>query len=112
MDVTVDELARRFEQGEALVLLDVRQPNERDFCKISAPSSVTDVHIPMGDVPELWGEVQSSAESRPIIVYCHHGVRSRIVTEWLQSQGMANVINLAGGIDLWSKRIDPSVPLY
>ena len=47
-----------------------------------------------------------------IVVYCHHGVRSRQVAHWLRGQGFAQVKSLAGGIDRWSQEIDPTLPRY
>ena len=112
MNISVDEVARRFEQGETLVLLDVRQPHERDYCRIAVPPGASDLFIPMAEIPERLAEVQSASALAATIVYCHHGVRSRMVAEWLRAQGVTNVFNLAGGIDVWSRRIDPDVPQY
>jgi rhodanese-related sulfurtransferase len=48
----------------------------------------------------------------PLVVLCHHGSRSLRVTYWLRAQGLTRAVNLRGGIDAWSSRIDPTVPLY
>ena len=111
MDVSAQELSQRLSQGDGLILLDVRQPHEREYCKIVAPSA-NDLHIPMAEVPARVEEIRGAAGSNPVYVYCHHGVRSRMVAEWLASQGIAIVYNLAGGIDVWSRVIDSSVPRY
>ena len=47
-----------------------------------------------------------------IVVLCHHGQRSLSVAMWLRSQGFEHAQSLAGGIDHWSRTIDPTVPLY
>ena len=112
MDVSVKDLDERMRRGEGLVLLDVRQPHERAYCKIDAAGTVVDWHVPMADVPARLEEVRGLAATRPMIVYCHHGVRSRMVTDWLRAQGVASVFNLAGGIDHWSNLVDPAVPKY
>ncbi|HEY3929170.1 MAG TPA: rhodanese-like domain-containing protein [Candidatus Koribacter sp.] len=94
------ELQKR---GEA-VLLDVREPWERETARIE-PS----LHIPMGDIPARVQELDPDAH---LVVYCHHGVRSMNVTVWLRQQGYESVQSMAGGIDRWSRFIDPTVPLY
>ncbi len=90
--------------GGDIVLVDVREGWERDVATIQ-PSR----HIPMGDVPARLQELDPEDH---IIVYCHHGVRSMNVTAWLRQQGFENVQSMRGGIDLWSKTVDPKVPLY
>jgi monothiol glutaredoxin len=47
-----------------------------------------------------------------IVFYCHHGMRSRSAAERYLSEGFTRVYNLEGGIDAWSKQVDPSVPRY
>ena len=65
--------------------------------------------MPMRTVPARLFELDRHAE---IVVLCHHGVRSRMLTRFLEQQGFTAVYNLLGGIDAWSKEIDPTVPLY
>jgi rhodanese-related sulfurtransferase len=64
----------------------------------------------MNDIPARFSE-ELDPEKR-IVVICHHGVRSMNVTAWLRQQGLADVQSLRGGIDRWSREIDPKVPLY
>ena len=63
-----------------------------------------------------WGaEIEEGAldPARPTVVLCHHGVRSRNVAEFLTAQaGFTDVMNVRGGIDAWSRVIDPSVRRY
>ena len=66
-------------------------------------------HIPMADVP---ARVQELDPEQHIVVYCHHGVRSLSVTDWLRKQGYEKVQSLSGGINRWSHEIDPAVPRY
>lgn len=89
----------------ALVLLDVREPWE-----VQTASLTDSVLMPMGDVPS-----RAHQELDPddhIVVMCHHGARSLNVTMWLRQQGFARAQSLAGGIDAWSRTIDPKVPRY
>lgn len=103
-EITPEELKSRLEACEDLILLDVREPVERTTAKIE-PS----IFIPMGEIPSRIQELDPDAK---IIVYCHHGVRSLNVTAWLRQQGFESVQSLRGGIDLWSRMIDSTVPSY
>ena len=87
------------------VLLDVREPWE--IATASIPGSI---NIPMGDIPSR-AHAELDPDS-PIVVMCHHGVRSLSVTMWLRNQGFDHAQSLAGGIDQWSRTIDATVPRY
>ena len=112
MELSVQELAGRLNRGDAVVLLDVRETFERELCAIEVPSNAADLHIPMRSISARLPELRLAAGERALIVYCHHGVRSRAVVEWLLGQGIEGVENLSGGIDAWSREVDPSVPRY
>ncbi|TKC91732.1 sulfurtransferase [Trinickia terrae] len=88
----------------APVLLDVREPWEIETAKIAG--SVT---IPMRDIPARSEELDDDAQ---IVCICHHGARSANVAMFLESRGFTRMFNLQGGIDAWSKLVDPSVPTY
>ena len=90
--------------GERPVLLDVREPWELATARL--PGSLD---IPMGQIPERLDELPPD---RPLIVMCHHGMRSLQVVMFLQHRGFESVSNLAGGIDAWSREVDPSIPTY
>ena len=92
------------EDAAAFVLLDCREPHEWTVAHIGGAS-----HIPMGDIP---GRIQELDPDAPIVVYCHHGMRSLSVTQFLRERDFADVKSMAGGIDAWSLRIDSSVPRY
>jgi rhodanese-related sulfurtransferase len=103
-ELTAAELKQKLDAHADLVLLDVREPFERATAAIE-PS----LHIPMGDIPS---RVQELDPDKHIVVYCHHGVRSLNVTSWLRQQGFETVQSLRGGIDRWSREINPKIPLY
>jgi rhodanese-related sulfurtransferase len=105
-------LAARLASGEAFVLLDVREPVERSFCKIAVDRPVVDLHVPVGRVTEDVEAIRSASPGVPVVVYCHHGVRSRMVADWLLLQGLNDLSNLSGGIDAWSLVVDPQVARY
>jgi len=107
MEITVEDLKRRLDAGEALALIDVREPFEYQVAHLEGAEL-----IPMNTVPERLPELQEKSAAAPLIVFCHHGVRSLNVVNWLRRQGVANCWSLAGGIDRWSTAIDPAVPRY
>lgn len=110
--LSVRDLAERLARGHTFAVLDVREPNERAYCAIAVPPPCVDMHVPMGAVPERLGEIREVAAGLPLVVYCHHGVRSGMVAEWLRRQGVRHVFNLEGGIDDWSRSVDPAVRRY
>jgi rhodanese-related sulfurtransferase len=87
-----------------VVLLDVREASELEIARIDEA-----IHIPMNEVPARLAELD---ESRPVVVICHSGARSRRVAEFLAAKGFETVFNLTGGIDAWSREIDPGIPRY
>ena len=104
-EIAPEELKSLQDTGAEVVLLDVREPWEFDTTRIDGSK-----HIPMGDIPARFNQELDPEEH--IIVICHHGVRSMNVTAWLRQQGFEKVQSLRGGIDRWSRQVDPTVPLY
>lgn len=103
-EISVEELAQWRASGKNFVLLDVREPFE-----LRAASLPNALHIPMRQVPSRLNEIGAGAD---IAVLCHHGGRSLQVARFLAAQGFANVHNVAGGIDAYSKRVDKTIPRY
>ena len=89
-----------------LLLLDVRQPEEHAHAAIGS-----DVLIPLGELPARESEL-AGWRAKPVVVYCHHGIRSAQAAGFLAGAGYQNVVNLTGGIDRWSVDVDRSVPRY
>ncbi len=110
--VSAVELKGRLDRGDRLAVLDVREEDERMYASIPFPECVIDLHVPLGEVARRFEEIDLSTQGRPLIVYCHHGQRSMVVASWLVRRGIGEVINLDGGIDAWSKRVDRSIPRY
>jgi rhodanese-related sulfurtransferase len=90
------------------VLLDVREPWEIATARIVLDGAAS-VTIPMQQIPERLAEID---RNQPILALCHHGMRSQQVALLLDRHGYPLVYNIAGGIDAWSRQIDPSVPVY
>lgn len=111
-DLNVSRLKEMLDRGEAIAVLDVREPHERDHALIALSESVIDLFVPIGQVASRLEEIRSGCQGRPLVVYCHHGQRSLMAATWLMAQGIAEVSNLDGGIELWSRRVDPSVRRY
>ena len=97
-------LKARLDQGESVLILDVREPFEIALAPFPGAT-----HIPMGDIPSRLTELDPDRET---VVVCHHGVRSAQVAMYLAQMGFERVLNLAGGIDAWSEDADPSTPRY
>ncbi len=104
--ISVRQLADKLAAGEPVYLLDVRQPDEHAVAAL--PGSTL---IPLGELPGRVAEVEPPAGAL-VVVYCHHGVRSLTGAYLLQRAGVGPVASLAGGIDAWSRLIDPAVPRY
>lgn len=106
-EVTPADVKRRLDAGEKLWLIDVREPVEYATAKIDGSEL-----IPMNTVPGTLSALEEKADSGTLIVFCHHGMRSANVVNWLRGQGLSESQSMAGGIDRWSLEIDPTVPRY
>lgn len=111
-EITTTDLAEKMKSDEQFILLDVREPHELEYAK------VTDRRLevaPMSRLAEVGTDALSeSAKSQDAVIYvmCHHGNRSGQVTAWLAQQGWKNVFNVSGGIDDYARRVDSSVGRY
>src|SRR5262249_62205393 len=104
LEIDVKAAADLLAHGKPLLLVDVREPWEHEICRISGAQL-----IPMGTIP---ANLQALDTDDPLICYCHHGMRSLDVANWLRAQGVSSAKSLAGGIERWSVEIDPKVPRY
>lgn len=105
-EISPAELADKLKRGDAVWLLDVRLPWEHELARLPGQAL-----IPLQELPERLDEVQPPPGAL-IVTYCHHGVRSLSAAAILRQAGFEDAVSLAGGIDLWSRAIDPSVPRY
>jgi sulfur-carrier protein adenylyltransferase/sulfurtransferase len=105
-EVTVQELNARLESGAPVFLLDVREPNEFQICRI--PGSTL---IPLGQVGARLSEVTEAAAGREILVHCKMGGRSAKAVRLLRENGI-EAKNVKGGILEWIDRVDPTLPKY
>jgi len=102
-EISVHELAARL-GADDYALLDVREDWEYQLCHL--PGSML---IPLDQLP---ARVQELPAQRPLIVICHHGVRSRMAQQFLSQLGVNDVVNLTGGIAAWAHEIDPAMAVY
>jgi adenylyltransferase/sulfurtransferase len=103
-EVSAPELSRRLERGDDVTLIDVREPHEFEICRLPGAAL-----IPLGSLPERMGEMDTS---RDLVLFCHHGIRSMRALEMLHQAGFRKLRSLRGGIDAWSREVDPAVPRY
>lgn len=103
MEITCQKVKEWLDAGKECNLLDVRRDDERETASLGG------LHIPLHELEQRFGELES--HKRPWVVYCHHGVRSLYATQFLKLHGY-DALSLRGGIDEWSKSIDPTVPRY
>jgi adenylyltransferase/sulfurtransferase len=103
-ETTVEELKGRLDRHENVFILDVRNPEEYQICRI--PGSTL---IPLPQLPQRFRELD---RERELIVHCKSGMRSLKATQFLRQQGFQKVKNLKGGIHAWAERIDPTMPKY
>ena len=110
LEVTAKEAGTRLGHPALLIddilLLDCRTPEEFAIAKIDGA-----VLIPMQEIAERLAELEPWRD-KPIIVHCHHGVRSLRVTHWLREKGFSFAQSMTGGIEAWSLEVDPAVPRY
>jgi adenylyltransferase/sulfurtransferase len=103
-EISAKDLKTRLDSGQRPVLLDVRQDWETKLCRLD-----NSVHIPIEEIELRTEELDPKTE---IVVYCHQGVRSAAVAEYLRGLGFPDVKNLAGGLDFWARTIDPAMRRY
>lgn len=102
--ITPRELNELLKGEHSITLIDVREPHEFKYARIDGAQL-----IPLGTIANAIPAIDPEAD---IVVYCHHGTRSEMAAHALRDAGIAHVRNLVGGIDRWSREVDPAVPRY
>ncbi len=103
-DITVQELKQKLDAGEDFFLLDVREPFEREICKLH-----DNLTIPLNQLSEKLNQLSTADE---IVIYCRSGARSLKALNFLREVGFTRLKNLKGGIIAWANDIDPNMPIY
>ena len=102
-EITPEALKARLDDGDGPALLDVREPWEYQICALPGARLIS-----MDELPLRADELDPTRET---VVYCHHGIRSAAVVEWLRRQGFP-AVNLRGGIDAWALAVDRALRRY
>ncbi|MBD1896712.1 rhodanese-like domain-containing protein [Coleofasciculus sp. FACHB-129] len=107
--ISVEELASRLaDSPESLQLVDVREPQEVAIASIEGFEN-----LPLSEFADWADQIHAQFDPHAeTLVLCHHGIRSAQMCQWLQMQGFTNVKNVAGGIDAYSLRVDPTISQY
>lgn len=106
IEVDCDTVNRLLQSVDEVTLIDCREPDEHAIGHIAGA-----VLLPMSQIGDRLEELQQLPD-QATIVYCHHGGRSLRVAMWMRQQGIPQAQSMAGGIDVWSQSIDPSIPRY
>ncbi len=102
-EISVSEFHKWRLENKKHVLIDVRFAEEKETADLGGHL------IPLPELERRWREIPD--DSGPVVIYCHHGVRSLHAVHFLERQGL-EAVSLAGGIDAWSRQIDPQIALY
>lgn len=102
-----EELARWLAERRPVRILDVREDPEWDLVRLPGAE-----HFPLSDAAAWIPRICAAPGEAPIVVYCHHGVRSARACGLLERAGLASAWNLSGGIDAWSQSVDARLPRY
>jgi adenylyltransferase/sulfurtransferase len=105
-EITARELADRIAAGELVYLIDVRRPWEHERAALAGS-----LLVPLDELDERADEI-APPPGALVVAYCHHGIRSLSASALLEQMGLPGVRSLRGGIDAWSREIDPGVPRY
>jgi monothiol glutaredoxin len=97
------ELKAMMDAGTPIVLIDVRTDHERALAQIEGSRLLDQAYH---------DELMTLDKSTALVFQCHHGIRSQGAAEYFAQQGFQNLYNLVGGIEAWSRQVDPLVPRY
>tara|TARA_Y100001968_G_scaffold304805_1_gene320142 strand:+ start:161 stop:499 length:339 start_codon:yes stop_codon:yes gene_type:complete len=104
MEIDPSQASEYLSAHSECVLLDVREPDEHAYSRINES-----LHIPLAKLSE---RLDSLDANRPILVYCHHGIRSLAAVRLLKAKGFPKTSSIIGGIERWAIEIDSSLPRY
>ena len=98
---TLDKIRK---SDQEVTVLDVREPWEVAICAIAGS-----INVPLSSLPQNLSRLPAEG---PLVVVCHHGMRSMQAVAWLRQNGFENATNLQGGIDAWARQVDTSMATY
>ncbi len=103
-EILPEELKTKLDQGEKIIVIDVREPDEYEICRLEKATL-----IPLRQIPNRLEELNPDEFT---VLYCHHGMRSAQAVKWLNQNGFNHVVSLRGGIDEWAQKIEPEMERY
>lgn len=106
-ELSVMQLSELLKNDPPPCVLDVRESWEQDIARLDIT-----LDIPMDQVPQRLDDIRDQMDGRDLIVMCHSGVRSGMITRFLTENGFDRVFNLTGGIQAWSQQVDSQIPTY
>jgi rhodanese-related sulfurtransferase len=98
------EIKQRLDAGERLRIIDIREYDEYQTAHVEIAEL-----LPMSEIQSWWQDLPRDEE---LVIMCHHGSRSAQVCMALSRAGFERLANVEGGIDAWSREVDPNVPRY
>ena len=104
MEIDPSQASEYLSAHSECVLLDVRETDEHAYSRIDES-----LHIPLATLSQ---RLDSLDANRPILVYCHHGIRSLAAVRLLKAKGFPKTSSIIGGIERWAIEIDPSLQRY
>ena len=108
LEITAEEVKNKLDRAENFTLIDVRELSEYEICRIDGS-----ILIPLGEIDDKKPQnLNGLAQNDEIIVHCKAGVRSLKAVKTLKKMGFENVKSMAGGIEAWSEKVDPSIARY
>lgn len=110
LEVSCQDVQAILASDTSLLLLDCRETNEHAVVHLPEAKLIPMQQIPTS-LDDLRTELDKAAD-QPLIVYCHHGMRSAQTATWLRENGFPQAQSMAGGIDAWAVEIDSNLPRY
>jgi rhodanese-related sulfurtransferase len=104
IEITPRQVREMQSRGAAFLFVDVREKWEYETSRIEGA-----VLIPLREIPASLPKLAGAGD---IVLFCHHGIRSLDAAAWLREQGIESARSMSGGIDQWSREIDPKIPFY
>lgn len=105
-EINPREAAEWLAGDEPPLLIDCREPSEHDICRIDG-SELVPLNFFAAQAP-----LRINDAAQPVIVYCHHGIRSMRAVHWLRGKGFRQAFSMRGGIEAWALDVDPSLARY
>ena len=102
--ITPSGLKERLDSGEKITIVDVRESEELEICRLPDV-----VHIPLSGFASGYTELDPDGS---YAILCHHGIRSAQAAGFLTEAGFQDVINVDGGIERWAQEVDSTLRRY